>query len=303
MALPAAAQITAAPSGFGAHAAAAADTGTTSDKALARLSAPASPAAKATPTLQAYLGQAPASFSGAPLQAPPRAQAGVSTTLASTTATSRPLTSAEADQILSLAPPDANAALPTHGLSAGQAVRPFLPTADSFDHATAQAIIAAFNTPKGKTAEDAASAAATPAPADPAFDERVALVITLYQVDGTDKVIRHYVDTEHMKLIIAEVANHIDIGKLSQTDKVRLASIAAVAQTELEDKIIAMNARVEAANLSKDELMQLIVAYDTDAQRKQTELRLHDDGRQDQIAGIDVIIAEYTILRTFLSAE
>ncbi|MEI9905056.1 MAG: hypothetical protein WDN06_14635 [Asticcacaulis sp.] len=132
---------------------------------------------------------------------------------------------------------------------------------------------------------------------------RVQLATTLFEVDGTEAVIRHYVATQHMKLIITEVANHIDIAKLSESDKYRLASIAAVAQTELEDKIIAMNARVQAANLTRAELMQLIVAYDSDAQRKQTRLRLNDTGKEDQLAGIDVIIAEYTVLRDFIAAE
>ena len=292
---------TVAPAAFAAGAAKAAQGAADGSPALAALtrSAPA-PASDATARLQVYLAQAPASLTGAPGNpAPPASSVHVAATQASGATPDKDAI----DALLNMGPPDAQASLPTNGLAAGQAVHPFVPTVDDFDHASAAAIIAAFQAPKGKTADDAAEPAATAAPDDPAFDERVALVTTLFQVDGTDAIIRHYVDTEHMKLIIREVGNHIDIGRLSETDKYRLASIAAVAQTELEDKIIAMNARVEAANLSKDELMQLIAAYDTDAQRKQTQLRLHDDGKQDSLAGIDVIIAEYQILRGFIAAN
>ncbi len=281
-------------SAFAANAAKAAKVSTA--PALAALTAPATPKDPHA-QLMAYLAQAPSNVTGAPQVTPPPGTLAVSGTPAAGVTPDK----AAVDAMLSLQAADTKATLPTEGLASGQAIHPFMPAADDFDHQAAQAIVSAFSAPKGKTADDAADDAAAQAPDDPAFDERVTLATTLFQVDGTDAVIRHYVDTEHMKLIINEVANHIDITKLSDTDKYRLASIAAVAQTELEDKIIAMNARVQAANLSKDELMQLIAAYDTDAQRKQTQLRLHDDGKQDQLAGIDVIIAEYSILRTFIA--
>ena len=251
---------------------------------------------------EAFLARTP--VHGAPQTSPPVSAAPGGIAVSAKPAASVTPDPAAVQAVLALTPPDARAAVAAHGLASGQAVHPYLPSASDFGHQASQAIVAAFRKPKGQTAEDQAQAAAADAtPDDPAFDERVTLATTLFQVDGTEAVIRHYVDTEHMKLIITEVGNHIDISKLSETDKYRLASIAAVAQTELEDKIIAMNARVEAANLSKDELMQLIVAYDNDAQRKQTDLRLHDDGKSDQIAGIDVVISEYTILRDFLSAQ
>lgn len=265
---------------------------------LAALTAPQITPQDTQARLLAYLAQAPSPVTGAVGVAPPPASLAVSGTPAAGAATPD---KAAVDAMLALQAADSQAPLPTQGLSSGQAIHPFMPTADDFDHQAAQAIVSAFSDKKGQTADDAAADAAAQAPDDPAFDERVGLATTLFQVDGTDAVIRHYVDTEHMKLIITEVGNHIDISKLSVNDKYRLAAIAAVAQTELEDRIIGMNARVQAANLSKDELMQLIAAYDTDAQRKQTQLRLHDDGKQDTLAGIDVIIAEYDILRTFIA--
>ncbi len=297
---PALAQMTAPRTvAFATAAARAAQTG--GNPAIAALTQPApAPAADTSTKLEAYLAQAPAAFSGVPGAAiPPAAVAEVSATPASGATPDK----AAIDALTAMTPADAKTALPTNGISAGQAVHPFLPTVDDFDHASAQAIIAAFQAPKGKTADDAAQPAAADAPDDPAFDERVGLVTTLYRVDGTDAIIRHYVDTEHMKLIITEVGNHIDISKLSDTDKYRLAAIAAVAQTELEDKIITLNARIEAANLSKDELTQLITAYDNDAQRQQTQLRLHDDGKQDTLASLDISIAERQILRDFIAAN
>lgn len=249
--------------------------------------------------LEAYIAQAPSPVTGTGQAVPPPEPHIVTGSLAAGATPDQ----AAIDAMMSLEANASQAVSPTSGLASGQAINPYMPSTDDFGHAAAQAIVAAFAAPKGQTAEDQAEAAAAQAPDDPAFAERVALVMTLYQVDGTDAVIRHYVDTQQMKLIITEVGNHIDIGKLSQTDKYRLAAIAAMAQTELEDKIITMNARIQAANLSKDELMQLIAAYDTDAQRKQTQLRLHDDGKLDKLAGIDVVISEYRILYGFIVAN
>lgn len=204
--------------------------------------------------------------------------------------------------LLALAQP---ATVPTgiaYGLSTGQGVQPALPVSTDLDRQTAQAIVAAFQNPNGTAADQVALNAAA-ATTDPALEERISLAETIFHVDGTEDLIRHFVATEHMKLIIAEVANHIDFTKLSENDKYRLSAIAAVAQTELEDKIIRMNAKIQANGLSKPELMQLIVAYDIDAQRKLTQMRLHDDGKQDRAADLDIHIAQYQIVKAFEAGE
>ncbi|MFT4076803.1 MAG: hypothetical protein QM647_14860 [Asticcacaulis sp.] len=187
----------------------------------------------------------------------------------------------------------------TFGLASGQGVAPVLPASAGFDHDAATAITAAFKSP-GTTAESAATYAAAPV-IDPAVEERIGLVRALYHIDGTEEIVHQFIATQHMKLIIAEVAKHIDFSKLSDSDKYRLAAIAAVAQTELEDKIIRMNALIQAQVLSKPELLQLLAAYDSDAQRKLTDMRLHDDGSVDRSAELDIRLAQYQIVKAFES--
>lgn len=187
----------------------------------------------------------------------------------------------------------------TFGLASGQGVAPALPASAGFDHDAATAITAAFKNP-ATTAESAATYAAAPV-TDPTVEERIGLVRALYRIDGTEEIVHEFIATQHMKLIIAEVAKHIDFSKLSDSDKYRLAAIAAVAQTELEDKIIRMNALIQAQVLSKPELLQLLAAYDSDAQRKLTDMRLHDDGSVDRSAELDIRLAQYQIVKAFES--
>lgn len=206
------------------------------------------------------------------------------------------------DALLALAQP---AAIPTgvaYGLSTGQGIQPALPVSADLDHQTALAIIAAYQNPNGGVADQVALNAAS-ATTDPALEERISLAETIFHVDGTEDLIRHFVATEHMRLIVAEVFNHIDSTKLSETDRHRLAAIVTFAQTELENKIIRMNARIQANDLSKPELMQLIVAYDIDPQRKLTQMRLNDNGKQDRAADLDVHIAQYQIVKAFEAGE
>jgi hypothetical protein len=106
-----------------------------------------------------------------------------------------------------------------------------------------------------------------------------------------------------MKLIIAEVARHIDFSKLSDSDKYRLAAIAASVQAELEDKIVRISAVQTAQLLSKPELLQLMAAFDTDAQRKLTAMRLNDDGKTDSLAELDIRLAQYQIVKQFESGQ
>lgn len=193
----------------------------------------------------------------------------------------------------------------TLGIASGQGVQPAVPDMGLWDKQAARAIVAAFQNPnKNTTAEQAATyAAATTAPADPAFEERLSLVRTLFRTDGTDALVRKFIATTHMKLIIQEVARHIDFSKLSETDKYRLAAIAAVAQTELEDNVLNINARLQATNLSKPEIMQLIVAFDIDPARKLTQMRLNDDGKQDRAADLDLRLATYQIVKQFEAGQ
>ena len=206
--------------------------------------------------------------------------------------------------ILNLGAPSSSVSGITYGLTAGQGVAPAVPVSETFNHDTALAVVAAMKNPGNTTAEAAASYAATPViNADPILEERIALVRAVYRIDGTEELVRHFVSIQHMQLIIGEVARHIDFSKLSETDKYRLAAIAAVAQTDLEDKIIRMNALVQAQSMSKADLLQLLAAYDNDAQRKLTDLRLHDDGKVDRAAELDIRLAQYQIIKAFESGQ
>lgn len=200
--------------------------------------------------------------------------------------------------ILDLGAPDAGTPSITYGLATGQGAAPVVPASTNFDHETASAVLAAFKAPANQTAESAATYAAAPV-LDPALEERVDLARAVYRIDGTDALVRHFIATQHMKLIIGEVANHIDFSKLSDSDKYRLAAIAAVAQTELEEKVIRMNALIQAQTLTKPELLQLLAAYDNDAQRKLTDMRLHDDGKVDRAAELDIRLAQFQIVKDF----
>ncbi len=209
------------------------------------------------------------------------------------------------DEVLTLSghAPTLTASALAKGLAMGQGRLPTLPAMVDLDHATAQAMVAAFSRAAGITAEGQAQIAASAASADPVMDEKIGLVRTLYRVDGTDALLRHFVATEHMRLIITEVNNHVEINKLSETDKYRLSAIAAQAETDLEEKILTMDARAQAAHLSKPELLQLIAAFDSDAQRKQTTLRLADSGKLDRAVDLDTKMAQIQIVRTYEAGQ
>ncbi len=187
----------------------------------------------------------------------------------------------------------------TRGLSTGLGVQP----QPSLSHQATQAIVAALKTPNHRTAEEAAALAdalaTTPTPTDPALDERIILARAVLQIDGTEALIRKYVETQYMPAIVAELVKHIDLSKLSETDKYRLTAILTVAQTELADKIVLLNARIQAQTLNKAELTQLLAAYDIDAQRKLTNMRLHDDGKVDRAAELDIRLAQFQMVKLF----
>ena len=187
-------------------------------------------------------------------------------------------------------------------LAIGQGSLPVIPAMAELDHATSRAMVAAFTRPAGVTAEDRAQIAAA-ASSDPAMDEKVALVRTLYRVDGTDALLRRFVATQHMRLIITEVNNHIQISQLSEADRYRLSAIAAQAETDLEDKILGMDAKAQARALSKPELLTLIAAFDSDAQRKMTQLRLADSGKLDRSIDLDVSMAQLQIVKKYEGGE
>ncbi len=219
--------------------------------------------------------------------------------------TAKPLPKASADaidRVLSLTSGSIDDAAVSRGLAAGSVRVPAIPTMQNLDRATARAVVEAFQTPGGLTAYDKAQIAAAGA-TDPDLEERVALVRTIYRVDGTDALVRNFVSTQHMRLIITEVNNHVNIAGLSDPEKYRLAAIAAAAQTELEDKILDMDARLQANSLSKPELMQLIAAFDSEAQHKLTELRLKDDGKLDRRIELNIASAQIQILQRFEDGE
>jgi len=232
----------------------------------------------------------------------------VATQIAQPSQTNLPKASSDAiDRVLALTTggdAQVDQASNTRGLSKMQGHMPAIPTMDSLDHATAQAVVSAFHTPGGMTAYDQAQNAAAAAVApNPALEERIAMVRTLYRVDGTDALVRHFVATQHMKLIITEVNNHVDISRLSDSEKYRMATIAASAETELEEKILNMNARTQATSLTKTELMQLITAFDSDAQRKQTQQRLGDTGKLDRAIDLEMRLAQIQIIKLYESGQ
>lgn len=219
--------------------------------------------------------------------------------------TAKPLPKASADaidRVLNLTSGSIDDAAVSRGLAAGAARTPAIPTTQNLDRATARAVVEAFQTPGGLTAYDKAQIAATSA-VDADLEERIALVRTIYRVDGTDALIRHFISSQHMRLIITEVNNHVNIAGLSDPEKYRLAAIAATAQTELEDKVLTMDARLQAQSLSKPELMQLIAAFDSEAQRKLTDLRLKDDGKLDRRIELNIAAAQIQILQRFEDGE
>jgi len=187
------------------------------------------------------------------------------------------------------------------GMSAGISLP--VPDADTLSRDTADAITRAFRAAPGTADQAASDAADTASTGDPLLDERVALARTVFKVDGTDELVRHFVATQMMKVIIVEVAKYIQISKLSESDKYRLSAIAAAAETELEEKVLNLDARVEASYLSKPDLTLLIVAYDNDAQRKQTRLRLADTGQADRDGALDINMAQIEIVKAFESAK
>ncbi len=264
------------------------------------MAAPALPAPKpAKPNLETFLSQSHELHG----TGSPDTYHAVGPVASSADQPAKPLSQADSeavDQIVAMmagGTPELGAGDVTRGLAMGAAL-PAVPAMTDLDHATAQAVVAAFSKPKGTIAEQEAQNAASAA-VDPAFEERVALIRTLYRVDGTDATVRHFIATVHMKLIITEVNNHIEIAHLSNNDKYRLSAIAAAAETELEEKVLNMNARQQAASLSKPEIMQLITAYDSDAQRKLTAQRLTDTGKLDRALDLEVRIAQYQIVKQF----
>jgi hypothetical protein len=191
------------------------------------------------------------------------------------------------------------------GIATGMSIntRLALPDDATLSHDTAQAIVRAFKATPGTADQAASDAADDTSTGDPAMDERIALARTVFKVDGTDELLRHLVSTQLMKVIIGEVAKHIDINKLSDGDKYRLSAVAASAQTELEENILNLNARIEATYLTKQDLTLLIVAYDTDAQRKQTRLHLADTGKADRDAMLDLSLSQIQIVKAYESGQ
>lgn len=150
--------------------------------------------------------------------------------------------------------------------------------------------------------------AASPGPAviqygDAAEAERVRLVRRLFVVDGTEALVTQFVGREHMKLIIQEVANHIDFSALSEDEKVRLANIAATEQANLIENVLNLNARNQARLLTRADLETLIAAFDVPAQQALTRIRLEDTGDVDREAEVLLQAAAEQIIADFESGQ
>lgn len=137
------------------------------------------------------------------------------------------------------------------------------------------------------------------APSD--FNERVSLARRLLEIDGTEVIVRHHVNQVHMRLILTEAGKYIDLNALSENDRYRLATIAALAATELGDSILRLSAHVHAENLTREELRHLIDAYDIEPQRKLTQMRIDDTGELDKNAELQMQIAALRIIQAFES--
>lgn len=179
-----------------------------------------------------------------------------------------------------------------------------VPNLEALTQSTALAITESFaNSSDPQAAESqgayASGAVGAATGLDPDFDERVNLVLKLYEIDGTDAIVRKFVKTQHMRLILTEVAKYINFSNLSESDKYRLASIVAVVQTELEDRILLLNAQIQAQILTRDDILTLISALDIPAQAKLTQVRLNDDGSVDSNADLEIKLAHYQIVRDF----
>jgi hypothetical protein len=149
----------------------------------------------------------------------------------------------------------------------------------------------------------AAGSVGSPRGLDLAFDERTDLVLALYVVDGTDELTRNFVRNVHMKMILTEVFKYIDISKLSEAEKGRLATITARVIVDLENKILLLAAQNQASVLNKADIIQLISDFDNEAQRKLTRMRAEDDGAIDRRSDLAMKAAHYNILRDFNEKE
>lgn len=138
-------------------------------------------------------------------------------------------------------------------------------------------------------------------PAQEVDPERLQLALRLVGIDGTEAIVRHHVNEVHMRLIVTEVSKYIDFARLSENDRYRLAGSTAVAATELGDRIVQLYAHVHAYNLTREELLELISAYDTEPQRKLTALRIEDTGALDRNAELQMQIAILSIIQQFES--
>ena len=134
-----------------------------------------------------------------------------------------------------------------------------------------------------------------------AFETRRKLARQLLKVDGTDSVLRKYISSSHMSLILDEVAKYIDFNALSEDDKTRLVAIVANQQSKLEENIIDLQAIAQAENLREPELKQLIAAFDTPAQQKLTSIRLNDNGELDKQSQTILQIAAIKTVEQYLA--
>lgn len=113
-----------------------------------------------------------------------------------------------------------------------------------------------------------------PAAAPPSGEPNTVQALELLRVDGTEELVRHFVSTVHLSLIMAEVRKYIDVPNLSAPDTARLALIVEGSTRKLGTRLLNRQARQYGRALDGGQLAQLIRANATTAQQKLTRLRL-----------------------------
>lgn len=145
-----------------------------------------------------------------------------------------------------------------------------------------EAVVSIIKVFRGDGAHTPASA--PPGDADAALRQRISLARHLLDVDGTAEITARFIGDGHMALVSAEVGKYIEFSSLSEPDRARLAAITAIERQTLTERVLDQTATRLARHLGRSDLATLIAAYDIEAQRKLTALRLSDDGSQDAAA-------------------
>ncbi|WP_333591636.1 hypothetical protein [Brevundimonas sp.] len=163
------------------------------------------------------------------------------------------------------------------------------------------AVVASINTYNAGAAPT--PAAANPSDADTALIQRIALARSLLEADGTAETAISFVRKNHRILIAREINKHIEVNTLPAEDRARLTTIINAELATLTDRILQLSAVRYAQTFSRAELAGLIAAYDIEAQRKLTAMRISDDGSLDRRAEAALQAATQRALTTFESGS